>query len=602
LAVVNSLQVENSKFDPCKVFPKLFAGLGVMPDVFKIELKAGLEPYRLCAPRPIAAGLREQAKAELDRMLELNVIQPVEQPTDWCSGLTIAPKPNGKIRMCIDLTRLNAGVKRELYPLPKVSDTLSRLAKGRVFSKIDANSGFWQVILEPESRLLTTFITPWGRFCFNRMPFGISSAPEFYQRSMEKILHGLEGVVCMIDDVLVYGANADEHWLRLRKVLERIAASGMTLKKEKCEFGLPEVKFLGHVVSSEGVKLDPDKVKAICGMSPPTNKTEARRLMGMVNYLNKFGKNLAELSVPIYKITGARSEWFWGPDQQDAFGKIKLALSNAPILCAFDVNSRHRVSSDASKNAIGAVLLQVNSKGDWQPVEYASRKMTDAECRYAMIEKEALGIAWACEKFDYYLVGRKFEVETDHKPLISLLGEKDLSQLPVRVQRFKMRLMRYDFSIFHTPGKDMHIADCLSRPTDCAVMDGDIKKCSVVESFTACLVESMSRHFHDEELVKAVLEDQICQDLLKYIDEGWPDNISDFSKEFKALYKAKERLTTYGCVIMYDSRLYIPAKLRSKYLERCHDGHQGVAKCRRRAQQLFWWPGCSGDIAEYVDK
>ena len=150
--------------------------------MFRIDLRDDVKPYRLCAPRPIPVGLREQAKGELDKMVDLGVIQPVEIATEWCSGLTIAPKPNGNIRMCVDLTMLNKGVSRELYPLPRVSDMLSQLSKGKLFSKIDANSGFWQVTLDPESRLLTTFITPWGRFCFNRMPFGISSAPEFFQR------------------------------------------------------------------------------------------------------------------------------------------------------------------------------------------------------------------------------------------------------------------------------------------------------------------------------------------------------------------------------------------------------------------------------------
>ena len=309
LAVLNSISKTNEMFDPYIEFPALFSSLGVMPEIFKITLKENVKPYCLCAPRPIAAGLKEKAKQELDRMLDLNVIEPVEEPTEWCSGLTIAPKSNGKIRMCVDLTMLNKGVQRELYPLPRVSEMLSQLSKGRLFSKLDANSGFWQVILEPKSRLLTTFITPWGRYCFNRMPFGISSAPEFFQRCMSKILKGLEGVVCMMDDILVYGESETQHWERLRAVLNRIKESGMTLQKEKCEFGLTSVKFLGHVVSNEGVKLDPDKVKAICDLKPPSCKKEGRRLMGMVNYLNKFCEKLAEYSAPIYSVIGSKAEW-----------------------------------------------------------------------------------------------------------------------------------------------------------------------------------------------------------------------------------------------------------------------------------------------------
>ena len=320
LAVVNATCT--NEFDPVKKFNKVFEGLGTMPGLFSISLKKDVEPVKLFAPRSIAAGLRQQAKKELDKMLANDVIEPVEQPTDWCSGLTIAPKPNGKIRMCVDLTNLNKGVRREIYPLPRISDMLSDLSKGVMFSKLDANSGFWQVILDPKCKLLTTFVTPWGRFCFKRMPFGISSAPEYFQRTMEKILHGLEGVICLMDDILVYGKTAEEHWKRLKRVLKRIEKSGVTLRKEKCEFGSSEIKFLGHIVSGKGVKPDPEKVKAIMTMKPPSNKTEARRFTGMVNYLMKFSKRLAELCVPIYAVSGTKSEWIWGPDQKQAFENI----------------------------------------------------------------------------------------------------------------------------------------------------------------------------------------------------------------------------------------------------------------------------------------
>ena len=231
LAIVNA--VCKDEFDPVKQYPNVFRGLGIMPSTFRINLREDATPRRLFSPRPIAAGLRDQAKAEIDKMLEMSVIEPVEEPTDWCSGLTIAPKPGGKIRMCIDLTALNKSVQREVYPLPRISDMLTKLSEGRVFSKLDANSGFWQIKMDSESKLLTTFVTPWGKFCFKRMPFGISSAPAFFQREMEKILQGLEGVVCMMDDVLVFGSTPAEHWSRLRKVLEKISASGMTLKKRK---------------------------------------------------------------------------------------------------------------------------------------------------------------------------------------------------------------------------------------------------------------------------------------------------------------------------------------------------------------------------------
>ena len=600
LAVINAMS--SNEFDPIKVFNKVFKGLGTMPGIFTIELVEDAKPVRLMSPRPIAAGLREQAKAEIDNMLANGVIKQIEQPTDWCSGLTIAPKPNGKIRMCIDLTNLNKCVKREVYPLPRISDMLSKLAEGTLFSKLDANSGFWQVKLDPRCKLLTTFVTPWGRYCFNRMPFGITSAPEFYQRTMEKILDGLDGVICLMDDILVYGQDANEHWTRLRSVLERIEKSGMTLRKEKCEFACTEVKFLGHIVSGRGFKPDPDKVKAINDMKPPTSKTEARRFTGMVNYLMKFSSKLAGLCAPIYAVSGSKSEWFWGPDQKEAFEMVKEEITKSPVLCKFDLRAKHRVSADSSKSALGAVLLQLNEKSEWQPVEFASRKMTEAETRYAMVEKEALAVTWACEKFDYYLVGRKFEIETDHKPLIPILGEKDLSKLPVRVQRFKLRLMRYNYDIFHTPGKNMFLADALSRPNgNDTVCEVTKMNCDDTELFVSSIVSSsIYDDVKEKEVKEAVSMDVNVKKFIYFMNSRWPTNIGSLGKELLGLHGARERLSMYNGLLLYDARLYIPEALRSRYLELCHEGHQGITKCRRRASRHFWWPGFSKDIADYI--
>ena len=602
LVLVN--EVSKEKFDPIKIFPKLFEGLGKMPEVFIIDLVPDAKPYRLYSPRPIPAGLKDKAKAKIDEMLALSVIEPVEQPTDWCFGLTIAPKANGDIRMCVDLTHLNKSVRREIYPLPRVSDMLAMLSEGKIFSKIDAKSGFWQIKLDPKSKLLTTFITPWGRFCYRVMPFGISSAPEVFQRSMEKILRGLEGVVCLMDDVLVFAADCDTHWKRLHAVLCRLQEAGVTLNKQKCEFGCKSVKFLGHLVSYKGVQPDPDKVQAIVKLNPPKCQRDAKRFMGMVNYLSKFSGKLAELSVPIYAVMG-KSDWFWSDIQERAFNLIKLEITNFPVLCAFDLNCDHRVSADASRSALGAVLLQCNPVKEWQPVEYASRKLTDAESRYAMIELESLAVTWACEKFDFYLVGRKFEIETDHKPLVSLLGNKDLSQLPLRVQRFKLRLMRYGYSIFHTPGKHMHIADALSRPVDSDYSDvGDECKleCAAVESYVAAAISDLCNDVREDELISVTRCDPVSMECIDFIVNGWPLSGKSLRGELLKLYANRDRLTVYGDIIMFDSRLYIPYNLRDKYLQFCHEGHQGIDKCRRRARQLFWWPGLSTDVEDFVKK
>ena len=220
-----------------------------MPGNFRINLRENASPFCLFVPRTIPAGLRELAKAAIMKMLQEDIIEVVKGPSDWCAALTIVPKPNGKdVRPCVDLTMLNKSVLRERYPLLRITKLLASLGGSVMWSKLDANNGFHQCMLDPESKLLRTFITPWGRFYFKRMPFGILSAPEYVQRTMESIL---EGVVCMMDDILVHGPSEAQHWKNLQNVLFAIKRSAMVLRKDKCEFGKQEIKFLGHVISEK---------------------------------------------------------------------------------------------------------------------------------------------------------------------------------------------------------------------------------------------------------------------------------------------------------------------------------------------------------------
>jgi hypothetical protein len=216
--------------------------------------------------------------------------------------MVVVPKPNGDVRICVDLTKLNQSVCRERHPLPAVEQTLAQLAGAQVFTKLDANSGFWQIPLSVDSSLLTTFLTPFGRYCFHRLPFGITSAPEHFQRRMSVILDGVEGVVCLMDDVLVYGKTQGEHDDRLLTVLQRLEAAGLTLNREKCEFSQSEVKFLGQMVDKNGVRPDKAKVRAIQEVSKPKNVSDVRRFLGMVNQLGKFSPNLAEKTRPIREL------------------------------------------------------------------------------------------------------------------------------------------------------------------------------------------------------------------------------------------------------------------------------------------------------------
>ena len=230
----------------------------------------------------------------------------MKEPTDWCAGMVVVPKVGGKVRICVDLTKLNQSVRRERLMLPSVEQTLAQLGGATVFSKLDANSGFWQVELIKESSLLTTFITPFGRYRFNRLPFGITSAPEHFQKCMSEVLQDLEGVVCLIDDILIYGKTQEKHDKCLTAALHKIAEAGITLNEEKCEISQNKVKFLGQIVDSNGIHPDPGKVKAVKQMKAPTNITELRRedQKEQVYYLNlPYFAQLQKLVVDFHSIT-----------------------------------------------------------------------------------------------------------------------------------------------------------------------------------------------------------------------------------------------------------------------------------------------------------
>ena len=440
MKVVNAVEESYKEYVQAR-HAKLFKGLGKLDGKYHIQLKDNAVPYAVNTPRRIALPLMPKVKDKLVGLERQGVISKVDQPTDWCAPIVAVPESNGDVRVCVDLTKLNDQVKRERLMLPSVDDVLSQLSGAKVFSKLDANSGFYQIELTPELALLTTFITPFGRFCYNRLPFGITSAPEHFQKRMQSVLAGVEGTVNMIDDTLVYGKDQTEHDERLVEVLLKLEEAGITLN----------LTFLGHVVDASGIRPDPEKIKAIRDMEDPTNVTELRRCPGMTNHLGKFSDKIAEVSKPLRDLLSTKNSWVWESPQKESFNALKKLFSSEDVVLAhYDREAQTIVSAEASSYGLGAVLEQKQKDQKWKPVAYQSRSLTACEQRYAQIEKEAPATTWACERFNSYLLWKTFEVQTDHKPLIYLLSsKKDLDCLPPRIQSFRMRLMKY--SLQHRP-------------------------------------------------------------------------------------------------------------------------------------------------------
>lgn len=590
------LNIGNIEKDIAGLFPKLFQGLGKLKTEYDIKLDPEVTPYAVFAPRRVSLPLYSKVKTELDRLQKLGVIVPVKEPTPWCAPIVVVPKSSGDVRICVDLTKLNAAVRRERHILPSVDHILGQMAGASVFSKIDANSGFHQILLSKASQLLTTFITPFGRFAYQRLPFGICSGPELFQREMQQTLEGLDGVVCLMDDVVVYGRDQAEHDERLHATLTKLMDSGITLNTNKCVFNKSEIEFVGQVVGRKGITASSRKLSAILDLPPPQDIHELRRFMGMVNQLGKFAPNLSELTEPLRALLSIKCAWSWGAPQTKAFNAVKDLLTTSPVLALYDVNLPTKVTADSSSYGLGAVLTQQHQDG-WRPVAYASRTLTPTEKHYAQIEKEALASTWACERFEDYILGLNFTLETDHKPLVPLLGQRDIELLPPRLQRLRLRLMRYSFQVVHVPGRELYTADALSRtPLSASDVSLEQEINIYVNSVMSNLPASDTRL---EQIRLHQQEDETCRLLISYCLDGWPDR-SQLHGIINQYWPFHSEITVVDGILLYGCRIIIPSSLRLEILDRLHEGHQGISKCRSRSQHSVWWPGLSRQISELI--
>ena len=393
---------------------------------------------------------------------------------------------------------------------------------------------------------------------------------------MSRVLEGLEGIVCQIDDVLIYGTDQTNHDARLKAALTRLEQVGVTLNEEKCSFSQSEIKFLGHIINEQGVSADPEKTVAIKDMKAPTNVSEMRRFLGMVNQLGKFSPNVADYTQPLRDLLRKKNDWVWGPEQKQAFQRIKQELTQPTILALYDPQLETKISADASSFGLGSVLLQ-RKETEWRPVAYASRSMTETEHRYAQIEKEALASVWSCEKFQDYILGKKIIIETDHKPLVPLLNCKQLDCLPPRVLRFRLRLARFCYQVEYVPGKYLYTADTLSRvPLSTTAKDDTSQQ--EMEQWISAIVQSLpASQERLQEYGDAQRSDCVCSQVIKFCSEGWPRK-NLVNPELKPYWEAQHKISmdTSSNLLLYGSRIIVPISLQEQTLNKIHLGHQGL--------------------------
>lgn len=597
---IHSLQTDSVKHtkhsqNPLEKYKDVFQGVGAIPGEYNIQLQADATPV-VYPVRRVPESLKPKLKESLDSMVRNNIIAAVEEPTDWVNSLVIVEKPDKSLRICLDPRELNKSIKREHFHIPTLEEIQAKLAGCKFFTTLDCSTGYWHVKLSRRSSYLTTFNTPFGRYRYLRMPYGISSAQEIFQRKVSQILEGIEGTLNFVDDILIFAPTEEEHDRILEKVLQKCRESNIKLNKSKCQIKKIRTKYLGHIISGEGMYPDPDKVEAIAKMQTPSDKQGVHRLLGLVNWLARFIPNMSDLTEPLRILLKKDIEFHWQPQQEKAFQNIKEAVTNQNVLKFYDVNQPVAISADASKSGLGAVLLQGG-----QPVAYASRALTTSEQNYAQIEKECLSVVFACERFHQYVYGKQVKVENDHKPLEAIF-RKPLIHAPPRIQRMLIRLQKYDIVYVYKKGTELHIADALSRAHPQLTQQ---KKSTELEQEIEYYVHCVHRDSQmtlekTNQVKKATSTDPEMKSLIKMIQEGWPNSIKD-CKEVQSYFTFRDELSVCDGIIMKGTRIVIPKDLRPDILRKLHTGHWGIERTRRRARDTVFWPGISTHIQKMIE-
>ena len=501
----------------------------------------------------------------------------------------MAPKPHkpGDIRYCSNMRVPNTAIKRPITEALTVDDVRVKLNNATVFSILDMNEAYHQLELEQSSRHLTTFYGTSTRLRYTRLNYGTISAQDIFDKAIDDTVTGLNGVLHIRDDFIIFGRTESEHNTALRAFLTRFEECGLTLSPRKCKIGVPEIEFFGLRFSKDGVSPSASKVEALRNMDRPKNASEVRSLLCMAQYSAQFIPGYAAMTTSLRMLTHNDIPWTWGETEETAFRDLTQSLSADSVLGYYQVGLETNLMVDAGPTGLGWLLLQ-KSDDRWKPIVCASRRLTETEQRYSQLEREALAIRWACERCYTYLIGSTFTVLSDNKALESLMNNAN-SRPPMRIERWLIYLQQFDFKVKHPPGK-INGADYLSRHA-MPLSPKDRRSVTYREATVRQLVLSVvPRAVSLTEIQTATAQDPQLTKLLPLLLSGDKEGvkadstISQFHQVFDELSHAEN-------VILRGSQIVVPTALQDRVLEICHEAHLGIAKSKQLLHSKVWFTG-----------
>lgn len=517
---------------------------------------------------------REELENQVQKMLSDDIIEPAK--SDWSSPVLLVPKKSEnntkKWRLVIDFRKLNNTILDDKFPLPNITDILDSLSGSIYFSQLDLTQAYYQVGLDPESRKYTAFTTPSGQYQMKRLPMGLKISPSSFSRVMTIAMSGLnyEKTFVYLDNLICFGRNLEIHNKNLMEILTRLRTVNLKLNPEKCDFLRKEILYLGHVVSADGIKPDPEKTRVLKDYPVPKNADEVKRFVAFTNYYRKFIPNFAEICYPLNNLSRKNVVFDWNEECEKSFRQLKDSLTTPPVLQYpnFDENNVFILKTDASGFSIGSLLCN----SDNRPIAYASRTLNKAEKRYPTIEKELLSVVWSVKYFRPYLYGRKFRIETDHKPLVYLFGMTDPSN---RLMKFRLLLEEYDFIVDYVKGPKNVAADALSR---ICVTSDELK--SMNESILSVLTRAQSKKLNCKQSANPAPTDISTHD---WTDHPRVVEMLKLPKNYTELiFMNENKWNNLSKIGMTESRnmAYLPSKnvIYMKTFTRSHSAREAFAR------------------------